>query len=287
MSRFAYVNGRYFRHRDAMVHVEDRGYQFADGVYEVVAVWRGAFIGGEPHLDRLDRSLAALQIAAPMGRRALLLVMKAMLRRNRVRDGLLYLQVTRGVARRDHKFPTPIKPSIVMTARAAIFWSDARFQTGVRVKSMADIRWGRSDIKSVSLIANVLAKQAAAEAGANEAWLVEQNGMVTEGGSSNAWIVDQAGELVTRGLSNKILGGVTRETLLKLAANLGVRVAERAFTINEALQAREAFLTSSSSAVLPILSIDGEAIGDGRPGVLSRRLHDAYGDYITGVSGSG
>lgn len=287
MSRIAYVNGRYVRHCEARVHVEDRGYQFADGVYEVVVVFRGVFVDREAHLDRLDRSLAALQIEAPMGRRALSLVMREMLRRNRVRDGLLYLQVTRGVARRDHKFPAPIKPSLVMTARRGKFWSAARFQAGVRVISLADIRWGRADIKSVSLIANVLAKQAAAEAGADEAWLYGRDGLVSEGASSNAWIVTQAGALVTRGLDHQILGGVTRQTLLKLASNLGVRVEERAFTIEEACRAREAFLSSSSSAVLPVLSIDGQVIGDGGPGVTSRRLYDAYGEYIVKLSGSG
>lgn len=287
MSRFAYVNGRYVRHRDAMVHVEDRGYQFADGVYEVIVVDHGVLVDGQAHLDRLDRSLDALRIEQPMSRAAINLVMKEMLRRNRVRDGLLYLQVTRGVARRDHKFPAYIKPAVVMTARSAALWSEERFSRGVSVISLEDIRWGRADIKSISLIANVLAKQAAAEAGANEAWLVGQDGLVTEGASSNAWIVTGAGHLVTRGAGSEILGGVTRATLMRLAEHSDVRVVERAFTIEEALAAREAFLSSSSSAVLPVLSIDGVSVGDGQPGSVARRLYHAYGEYVGRLSGSG
>ncbi len=284
MSRIAYVNGRYVRHRNAMVHVEDRGYQFADGVYEVVVVHRGALIDGEAHLDRLDRSLRELRIVRPMSRAALQLVMRELLRRNRVRDGLLYLQVTRGVARRDHKFPLVIEPALVMTARCNGLWSEARFQKGVSVISLDDIRWGRADIKSVSLIANVLAKQAAAEAGAYEAWLLDRDGAVTEGASSNAWLVGEQGQLVTRGIGSEILGGVTRATILRLAADMGVRVEERAFTIDEVRMASEAFLSSSSSAVLPVLKIDGGTIGDGRPGPVTRRLYDAYIGYVRSLS---
>ena len=217
MSRWAYVNGRYVPHREASVHVEDRGYQFADGVYEVVLVHAGAMIDEIPHLDRLDRSLDELRIAQPMGRMALRAVLREVVRRNRIRTGLVYLQITRGVARRDHAFPTGVKPALVVTAKRLALPREETLESGVRVVTIEDIRWQRCDIKSVSLLPNVLGKQHARENGAYEAWQIDQDGNVTEGTSSNSWIVTHDDRLLTRPASHEILNGITRQTILKLA----------------------------------------------------------------------
>jgi len=281
MSRIAYVNGRYVPHREAAVHIEDRGYQFADGVYEVVCVQGGRVIDEEPHLDRLERSLGELRIAQPMGRPAYRQVTRELLRRNRVTDGIVYTQITRGVARRDHPFPaagTP--PSIVMTSRRIKPQDPALFERGIAVISTPDIRWQRCDIKSVSLLPNILAKQQAREAGAYEAWFIDGDGNVTEGSSTNAWIVTRDGELVTRQLGNAILGGITRQSLIRLAGESQVKVVERAFTLEEARQAREAFLTSTTSFVIPIVKLDGKPVGVGKPGPVAARLRELYDGYM-------
>jgi D-alanine transaminase len=281
MSRIAYVNGRYLPHRHAQVHVEDRGYQFADGIYEVACVQGGAIIDEEPHLDRLERSLAELRIAQPMSRAALRHVTREVLRRNAIRDGIVYMQVTRGVARRDHPFPGPqVAPAVVMTARRLKPQDPKLFRQGIKAITVSDIRWGRCDIKSVSLLPNVLAKQQAREAGAYEAWMVDRDGFVTEGTSTNAWIVTADGELVTRGLGPEILGGITRKSLMRLAAEAQIRLVERPFTLDEARRAREAFLTSTTSFVIPIVTLDGQAIGDGRPGPVAGRLRELYADFM-------
>jgi len=275
--RHAYVNGRYVPHAQARVHIEDRGYQFADGVYEVVPLRDGRMIDEAPHLDRLGRSLAALRIAWPMSRACLELVLRELVRRNAVADGSVYIQVTRGVAPRDHKFPRSPKPSLVATTK----WAGPATglgTKGVGVVTVPDVRWRRCDIKSINLLANVLAKQAAAEQSAFEAWQVDEAGLVTEGASTNAWIVTADGALRTRALDSAILAGVTRETLLGFLASEGLRVEERAFTVPEALLAPEAFLTSSSNFVLPVTRLDGKPIGDGRPGPITRRLRAWYLD---------
>ncbi len=276
MSRIAYVNGRYLPHAEASVHIEDRGYQFADGVYEVVAVQDGRLIDEVLHLARLDRSLAELRIAAPMSRRAVSFVLREVIRRNRVRDGIVYLQATRGVAPRDHPFPADIRTSLVVTARRARAANPKTVGDGVSVITIPDIRWARCDIKSIALLPNVLGKQRAREAGAYEAWQVDRDGMVTEGTSTNAWIVTNAGELVTRQASSAILNGCTRLTLLDIAKRVGLTFAERPFSVEEAKAAREAFLTSTTSPVLPIVRIDETTIGDGRPGPLGRKLRELY-----------
>jgi len=277
MSRIAYVNGRYVPHADAAVHVEDRGYQFADGVYEVCAIVDGLLIDETLHLDRLDRSLGELQITAPMGRSALKVVMREVVRRNRIRNGMVYMQVTRGVARRDHPFPKGIKPALVVTARAiAPEKIEANNRNGVAVATVPDIRWGRCDIKSVSLLPNVLAKQAAREAGAYEAWLVDKDGFVTEGSSTNAWIVDAEGNLVTRDVTNNILRGVTRTSLFTVAKAAGIPIVERRFTVDEAKRAREAFISSATGYATPVVRIDDAVIGNGQPGSLAERLRDLY-----------
>ena len=276
MARYAYVNGRYVDHRDASVHIEDRGYQLADGVYEVVGVRDGRLIDEGPHLDRLDRSLRELRIGWPVSREALAFIMRELMRRNRLRDGLIYMQVTRGVARRDHAFPTtPVKPALVLTTKNSKR-GDADPGPGIAVKSQPDIRWERCDIKTVALLPNVLAKQAARESGAYEAWLVDADGNVTEGASTNAWIVTREGELVTRQTDNGILAGITRHTLKALCSSLQLKFVERPFSLAEALRAQEAFITSATSFVTPVVKIDGQMVADGKVGPTSRRLREEY-----------
>lgn len=278
MSRWAYVNGQFVRHGDAAVHIEDRGYQLADGVYEVWAVFGGRLADTEGHFARLERSLGELRIPMPMSRKALELVLREALRRNRVREGLLYLQVTRGVARRDHAFPAePVHPALVITAksldRAA---TNAKAEAGVGVITVPENRWGRCDIKTVGLLPNVLAKQAARERGAAEAWFIDDMGLVTEGASSNAWIVDRDGVLRTRDTQANILRGVTRKTLLGVIGGQGLKVEERPFTPEEAREAREAFITGAGTLVTPVVSIDGKPVGDGRAGPLALKLRALY-----------
>ncbi|MCP1335776.1 D-amino-acid transaminase [Futiania mangrovi] len=277
MPRIAYVNGRYVPHAQASVHVEDRGYQFADGVYEVCAVKNGRLLDEGPHLDRLDRSLRELRIDPPMARPALRVVLREVMRRNLLRDGLLYFQVTRGVAPRDHAFPAHAASSLVVTARPVdLVKAQARAEEGVRAVTHPDIRWKRCDIKAVALLPNVLAKQAAKEAGGYEAWLVDETGHVTEGSSTNAWIVDTDGNLVTRALDSAILGGITRRMLMQVAQEAGVHIIERPFTVEEAKAAREAFITSATSFVTPVTQIDDAVIGNGRPGSVAMRLRELY-----------
>ncbi|MEE2691694.1 MAG: D-amino-acid transaminase [Pseudomonadota bacterium] len=277
MPRIAYVNGRFEPISDASVNIEDRGYQFADGIYEVCLVVGGRYWDEEGHLARFDRSLKELQIARPMSDAALRNVMRQIVRRNRLTNALVYIQVTRGVAPRNHPFPTEgTPPSIVITAkRVDLEKYDRLAKKGVAVVTAPDIRWGRVDIKSVSLLPNVLARQAAARAGASEAWLV-RNGRVTEGSASNAWIVNDAGEVVTHPLTNEILGGITRATVIKCAEELQIKIVERAFSLDEALAAKEAFLTSATNLVMPIVAIDGKKIGGGAPGPVATRLREAY-----------
>jgi D-alanine transaminase len=280
MSRWAYVNGRFQPHGEAVVHVEDRGYQFADAVYEVWAVIGGKLADFEGHMTRLGRSLDELRIEHPMTRASLLNVLRETVRRNRVKFGLCYIQVSRGVARRDHPFPDPaVAPSVVITCkpldRVAM---EAKARKGVAVVTQPDIRWGRCDIKTVCLLPNILAKQAARERGAAEAWLVDDMGMVTEGSSTNAWIVDKDGNLRTRDTQANILRGITRGNLLSVATDAGVAVLEQAFTVDEAKQAKEAFFTAASAFLTPVVSIDGAEIGDGKPGPLTTRLRELYFD---------
>lgn len=284
MPRDCYVNGRFLPHRDGMVHIEDRGYQFADGVYEVVLVVGDRLVDEGPHLDRLERSLSELSMAMPMGRRALELKLRELIARNGVRDGLVYIQVTRGVAPRNHAFPSANLPtSIVMTTKRLNFTGMRKFTDGVSVITIPDIRWARCDIKSTGLLANCLGKQKAVEAGAYEAWMVDETGMVTEGTSSNAWIVTKDGRLITRPPTNEILNGITRQSIIEIARADGFAFEERAFSLDEALGAAEAFVSSATSFVTPVVSIDGTVIGDGKPGPLSKALQAGYGDYVAGL----
>lgn len=281
MSRIAYVNGRYEPHARAQVSIEDRGYQFADGVYEVIEVNGGSLIDEALHLDRLSRSLGELQIRPPLTSAALRLVLRTIVARNRVKDGMVYLQVTRGVASRDHVFPDPpVRSSLVVTARSMDpVTIRAKADRGIKVISMLDQRWKRPDIKSISLLPNVLAKQAAKMRGASEAWLFGPDGLITEGAASNAWIVNQANTIVTHPVAQTILRGVTRTTLLGLIVERGLEVEERAFSLNEAYAAREAFVTGATTLVMPVIAIDDRPVGGGAPGPLvvdlRRRFHGA------------
>lgn len=280
MTRIAYVGGRYRPIDSPAIRVEDRGLQFADGVYEVIKCLGGHICDLERHLNRLERSLAALAIAMPMSRAALRTVIAQTLRRNALRDALVYLQVDRGVAPRNHLFPASITPTLIVTVRRAHFPRPGELAEGVGVVTLPDQRWRRCDIKSVNLLANVLARQEAARAGCREVWLYDAQGQVTEGSGSNAYLVDGDGAVVTRPLGPEILGGVTREVVLELARADGIPVRERAFTVAEALTAREAFLTSTSSLVLPVTSIDGGTIANGMPGSVTRRLLEQYRRHL-------
>jgi D-alanine transaminase len=283
MARIAYVNGRYRPLQSAAVAAEDRGYQFADGVYEVIKVLAGRPCDLERHLDRLERSLAALEIAPPMSRRALASVLFETLRRNRLSAALLYLQITRGTAPRNHLFPKAARPSLVVTVRRPVFRGEREREEGVGVITRPDLRWGRCDIKSISLLANVLARQSAAAAGCREAWLIDREGMVTEGSASNAYIVDASGRLITHPLNERILGGVTRSVILELARRDGIEVVERPFSLDEAHGAREAALSSTSSWLLPVTAIDSRPVSNGMPGHVVRRLMALYGGHLAAV----
>lgn len=283
MTRIAYVDGRYLPLAQAAVPVEDRGLQFADSVYEVAKRVAGRLVDLDRHLDRLERSLEAIALAPPMRRAALRAVLDELLRRNRLADALVYLQVTRGTAPRHHLFPQRARPRLIATVRPLRLPSRGEQELGVAVVTRPDLRWARCDIKSTGLLANVLAKQDAAAHGAREAWLVDRDGTITEGGSTNAWIVDAAGTLRTHPPAPGILGGVTRAVVLELAQALAIPVAERAFALAELDRAREAFLTSTTSLVLPVTRIDGRAVGDGRPGPVTRALMAAYDQHVRGA----
>ena len=279
MSRIAYVNGRYVRHRQATVHVEDRGYQFADGVYEVIAVRGGHLIDRGPHLDRLGRSLGELGIAWPMSRGALSVVLNQCARRNRVDDGIVYLQMSRGVARRDHAIPANPVSSRVVTARNQTM-APEHFEAGIRGVTSSDIRWKRCDIKTVALLPNVLAKQQAAEAGAFEALLVDETGRVTEGSSTSSFRVLD-GEIWTTPLGGHILPSITRDALLRAARDLGIAVWEEFSLLEDYLQADEVFLAGTTTESMPVVQIDDTAIGSGAPGPVTMQLRAAFLEMLS------
>jgi Branched-chain amino acid aminotransferase/4-amino-4-deoxychorismate lyase len=280
MSRIAYVNGRYLPHSDAAVHIEDRGFQFADGVYEVCEVRQGMIVDLTRHLTRLDRSLSELRMGSPMSRAALTTVIREVLRRNRVRNGLFYLQITRGVARRDHYFPSQDTPlTVTITAKSTDpSIMTRKYANGIKVITVPENRWDRVDIKTVGLLPNVLAKQQAKEAGAQDAIFVDRNGIVLEGASSNVWMVTADGELVTRPAEHGILRGITRTTVLDVTAKLGLTVVEREFKVDEMMAAREVFVTSATGICVPIVEIDGKPVANGHPGTASSAIRDAFFD---------
>ncbi len=285
MPRFAYVNGTFSRHSQAHVHIEDRGFQFADGVYEVVALINGHWADERGHLDRLERSLKELRISMPVPRETLRMLMRELARKNRIKSGNIYIQITRGRARRDFKFPgIETRPSLIMTASSFKFDSNTNVIKGARAISTPDIRWKRPDIKSTALLPQVLAKQAAAEQGAYEAWMVDASGYVTEGSSSNAWIVKD-GKIITRPADNTILRGVTRTAIAKICAELQINLEERAFTLQEAYEADEAFNTGAVALIVPIIELDGYKIGNGQPGPVAKRIYEEYRAYANGERG--
>lgn len=286
MTCIVYVNGAYLPYMQAGVHVEDRGFQFADGVYEVCEIRSGALIDERRHIDRLHRSMNELKMRPPMSRRALGVVLRETVRRNRVSNGLVYLQISRGVAKRDFAFPpldTP--PTVVCYARGkSAIAAERRASKGIRVKTMPDIRWRRPDIKTVALLPNALAREAAHEAGADEAWLVDDDGFVTEGASCNAWIVTESNELVTRPAEIGILRGITRTVLVELIRKQGIKLVERAFTVSEAKIAKEAFNTSATGVIMPVIAIDGAPIGNGQAGPVAARLRQIFHDFAESSS---
>jgi D-alanine transaminase len=279
MARFVYVNGRYLPWREARVHAEDRGFQFGDAVYEVCEVRDGRLVDETRHMERLERSLHELRIPAPMTRAAWARVLRETIRRNMVLDGSVYLQVSRGARPRDFLFSdaTDMVPTVVCLSRPMNrIKRDAAAGQGITVRSMPDMRWGRCDIKTVMLLPASLAKEKAKEIGGKEAWLIDEAGFVTEGASSNAWIIDDKGRLITRALSNALLPGVTRRTLLDVLKREKLELVERAFTIEEAKKAREAFITSATSIVTPVVKIDDTPIGNGAPGLTASRLREIF-----------
>ncbi len=279
MAHISYVNGRYLHHVEAQVHVEDRGYQFSDGIYEYIAFYNRCMLDGKAHLKRLVRSLKELSIPEPMSQAAMMLVIAELIERNGRENGGIYIQVTRGVARRDHPFPKDVKPALVITICAPKYPKPAEITDGVKVITQPDIRWGRRDIKSVSLLANVLAKQEASKHKTREAWLIE-GGHISEGAVSNAYIVTTDGKIITHQADEHILGGITREVVLTLARDAQIPVEERAFSTAEMQGAAEAFLTSTSANVLPVVQIDDKPVGSGKPGKVTRRLQELYADHI-------
>ncbi len=282
MGRIVYVNGDYLPEDQGKISIFDRGFLFADGVYEVTAVVGGKLVDHGPHMERLERSLDEIRLAWPCSKEELGAMHLEIIRRNGLKEGWIYMQITRGAADRDFKFPKDVKPTLVAFTQVGSLVDNPNATTGVKVITVPDIRWTRRDIKSVMLLAPALGKQAAHEAGAFEAWMVE-DGFITEGTSSNAYIVKN-GKVITRGLSNSILAGCTRRSLFRLAKEQGVVVEERPFTVDEACGADEAFLTSASNFVLPITEIDGQRIGGGQPGPVTRKLRKIFLEEATSGS---
>ena len=279
MSDIAYVNGAYTPIADAHVSILDRGFLFADGVYEVAAVIDGRLVDNDAHLSRLAHSLNELQLESSAPMTEIVEIERALVARNGVTEGLVYLQITRGAAERDFSFPKNVSPTLVAFTQKKNILASPAAETGVKVVTVPDLRWARRDIKSVALLAQVLAKQAATEAGCQEAWMIDGDGRVTEGSSSTAFIITRSGGIVTRPNSTEILPGCTRRAVMALAEAEGLAIEERAFSVAEAQDAAEAFLTSASNLVLPIVAVDGCSIGTGVPGALARRLRGLYLDF--------
>ena len=278
MTRIAHLNGEFLPLSEARISPLDRGFVFGDGIYEVSAVLDGGLVDNASHLARLERSVGEISLALPVTIPELIAIQKELIVRNRLSEGVVYIQVTRGVAEREFGFPKDTKPTLFMFTQEKSIVASPAAVAGVAVKSVPDLRWTRCDIKSVSLLAQVLAKQAASDAGCYEAWM-ERDGLVTEGASSTAFIVTADGTVVTRPNSNAILPGCTRKALLALASEGAIRLEERAFTIAEALTAAEAFMSSASTFLYPIVTIDGQPIGTGKPGPVATRLREIYIDF--------
>lgn len=279
MTHIAYVNSQYVDHQRAMTHIEDRGYQFADGVYDYIAFYNQTPLDEAAHLARLERSLRELSIDPGSIVDILPIIIRELIARNKRQDGAIYVQVSRGIAKRDHPFPAHAKPSLVVVVRGSKMPNMEVAKQGVSVITLPDIRWGRCDIKSISLLANILAKQQAVESGAKEAWLYKEDGTVTEGAASNAFIV-KSGVIHTHPKTEAILPGITRDEIIKLANKLNINIEEKAFTIQNVKSADEAFLASTSFNVQPIVVIDGQPVGNGKLGPVSEKLMTAFAEKI-------
>lgn len=279
MNRIAYVNGAFTPLDTAQISVLDRGFLFADGIYEVAAVLDGGMVDNLAHLARLERSLSEISLPSPEPIERIVEIQHELIARNALDEGLIYLQITRGPAEREFAFPKLVRPTLVMFTQAKNFLHSQAAEHGVHVKTVPDIRWARRDIKSIALLAQVLAKQAAAEDNCQEAWMIDSDGDITEGSSSTAFIITKNGKLLTRPNSNAILPGCTRRAVMELANGYNVDLEERAFSLPEALDAAEAFLTSATTLVTPVVRIDRTWIGDGAPGELTRRLRELYIDF--------
>ena len=280
MSRISYVNGNYCEHKKSFVHIEDRGYQFADGVYEVFGVINKKIVDFDGHINRLFRSLNEVQIKSPINKSSYYFHIKRLIKINRINDGLIYLQISRGVAERDFKFPKKTKPSIVIIAKSISLESyDNVFKKGIKVKTIKDLRWKRVDIKTINLLAPVLAKQEAADHNCQEAWLIDDDGFVTEGSSSTAWILKK-NTLYTTPLSNSILNGITRQSLIKGLKKNKLRLIEKKFNVNDIKEADEAFITSATQYVMPVVSVDNFKIGNGKVGKYANIFSKAYKEAI-------
>jgi D-alanine transaminase len=275
LSRIVYVNGAFLPEEEARISVFDRGFIFADGIYEVSAVIDGGLVDNDAHLARLERSLREIDLAMPTSKDEIVKLQRELIRRNKLTEGSVYLQVTRGIADREFAFPKDVKPSLVMFTQSRVMIDDPLAKTGIRLKSVPDIRWARRDIKSVTLLAQVLAKQAAAASGCQEA-IMHEDGVVTEGGSSSIFIVNEDGQIVTRPNSHAILPGITRQSVIRLAREENLSIEERSFTLDEVFAARECFVTSATSLVKAVVEVDGRMIGGGQPGPMARRLRDIY-----------
>jgi D-alanine transaminase len=284
LSQIAYVNGSFVSMADARISILDRGFLFADGIYEVSAVLDGKLVDNDSHLARLKRSVGEISLALPETLERIKEIQKELIARNKLVEGLVYIQVTRGAAERDFAFPKDVPSSLVMFTMAKNIVNSPSAKTGIAIKTVPDIRWARRDIKSVALLAQVLAKQAAAEAGCQEAWMVE-DGFVTEGGSSSAFILTHDDSIVTRPNSTTILPGCTRKAVLALAAERKLKIAERAFSVKEALAAKEVFITSASTLVQAVTRIDGCTVAGGKPGQISNRLREIYIEFARATAG--
>ena len=275
MSRIVYVNGDFVPQEEAKISVFDRGFLFADGVYEVSTVLEGKLIDNSAHLARLRRSMAELNLPSPASDEEIEEIQVELVNRNNITDGMVYLQVTRGAAERDFVFPVDPKPSLVMFSQTMNIRENPKAKKGIAIVTVEDVRWKRRDIKTVSLLAQSMAKQAAVEAGADDAWMVE-DGFVTEGSSNNAFIVTKDDKIITRNLGNHILKGITRQVVIELAKDKNLTIEERPFTVDEALDAKEAFVTSATTFVMPVVRIDDQPLGNGAPGILTTELRALY-----------
>jgi D-alanine transaminase len=286
MPRVCYVNGQYVPYHDAVISVEDRGFLFGDAVYEVIGCIHGHLADETGHLDRLERSLSEIKMEMPVERETLRFLMRELLRRNRQKNAALYLEISRGAAKRDFKFPTPeTPPTMVMISYDFDFDGNAAVKNGVKVKTVPDIRWKRRDIKTVLLLPQSMSKQQAIDEGFDDVWMVDEEGFVTEGSASNAWIVTKDKKLVTRAVTTDILRGITRTAIEKLCKEMNLAVEERSFTPEEVYEATEAFTTSATALITPVIEIDGHKIGDGRRGDICHNLYEEYRNYVEGLKG--